>query len=65
MTDENLLVKRYKLESILIDLDIEILYLEEEKYNLQKEIKEIDNLLCDFEEPIFTQLPNGKFKRIR
>lgn len=65
MTEEKLLVQRFKLESIIIDLDIEILYLEEERYYLQQEIKAIDNLLCDFEKPIVIQLPNSKSKRIR
>ena len=45
MTKEEMIVQKFKLESMVIDLDIEMLYLEEEKYNLQREIDIINSEL--------------------
>lgn len=52
MTERKLLVEKIKLEALMTELDIEMLYIKEEKYNIQKEIDAIDRELSDLITPI-------------
>lgn len=47
MTKEQLIVEKFKIESMIIDIDVEMLYLEEEKYNLQRDLDIINKELQD------------------
>ena len=47
MTKQELIVEKFKLEALMTELDIEMLYLREEKYNLQKDIDIINNELTE------------------
>ena len=54
MTEHELLVERFKIEAMITELDIEMLYLREEKYNLQKDIDCIDKQLSDLSKLLYT-----------